>query len=294
LSLTILKYIPQLLTVSVFTGVLLAIGRSFHEREMDVWFASGIGLRHFVLPEILFALPIVLAIAGASLYLSPWSVRTADALRAQLVSDVNPENIRAGEFGTTPGNIFTYFFNGDREDAGNIFIARNDGNFHEIIIAAKARRDTANDVELLALEHGVLYRLPRLADTGVAEATGFERMLINLPATQIASDSPRGATTKSLNWRDATERAEIIWRIHQPLAALFLVLLAPFIARSHPQLGRGIGFLIALLLFCIYLNLLYFVRGGVAGKDMSTIIALLLPPLAVFAVAWLIERPLRR
>ena len=295
LALAVLKYVPQLLIVSLFAGVLLAVGRAFHEHEMDAWFTAGIGLRHFLLPGALFALPVIVAIALAAIYLTPWSVRTADALRAQLASEINPDNIRAGEFGFTPGNLFTYFFQGDQDAVDSIFIVRNNGGFHEVITTAAARRTNRDDGHFLALEHGVFYRLPRTAAQDLAaETTGFESLLIYLPSAIVAPPRPRGAKIEDLQWQNPQLRAEIIWRMNQPLAAIFLVLLAPFVARSHPRLGRGTGFFIALLLFCIHLNLIYFARDGVANDSLPAIMALLLPPAVVFAAAWAFERPLRR
>ena len=57
LALLLVKYTSFILIFSLFCGVLLATARSFQQREMDSWFVAGIGLRHFIAPSLIFALP---------------------------------------------------------------------------------------------------------------------------------------------------------------------------------------------------------------------------------------------
>ena len=120
LALAVVKYIPQLLTASLFVGVMLAFGRAFQTREMAAWFAAGAGLRHFVLPGALFALPSIVLVAIFSVSVSPWAVRAAADLRARLLHDINPESLRPGEFGVAPGGAYTYFIGDERDSDGNI------------------------------------------------------------------------------------------------------------------------------------------------------------------------------
>ncbi|MGI9307535.1 MAG: LptF/LptG family permease [Gammaproteobacteria bacterium] len=287
LALALIKYMPQLLTVSLFAGILLALERAFYRREMLAWHAAGLGLRHFAAPGLLFALPVVILIAALSFAASPWASRTADSLRARLLNDINPQNISAGEFGVAPGGEYTYFVRGD-DSRGNIFIARNRGESHEIISARAARRGGG---KWILLEDGSFYRRPRNAENKNApEIIAFSKMQIRLPPEQFNPQRPRGAKLGALQWNTPAERAELIWRINQPLAALFFALLAPFLAASFARGKHRHGFMLALLLFIIYLNLMYFVRARMAEEGLHVLPALLLAPSAVFAAALAIRR----
>ena len=294
LALAVVKYIPQLLTASLFVGVMLAFGRAFQTREMAAWFAAGAGLRHFVLPGALFALPSIVLVAIFSVSVSPWAVRAAADLRARLLHDINPESLRPGEFGVAPGGAYTYFIGDERDSDGNIFIVRNREDAHEVIITQAARKDSEGG-EFIALQNGVLYRLPRLAESPrPPEITAFEAMQIHLPSAQNISLRPRGRPFADLRWDNNRERAEWIWRINQPLAALFLTLLAPLLNDINPRRGgQGRGFFAAMFLFTIYLNLLYFVRDGMSGGEMHFIVGLLVAPLSLLAVALLLRRARR-
>ncbi|MGU9950815.1 MAG: LPS export ABC transporter permease LptF [Gammaproteobacteria bacterium WSBS_2016_MAG_OTU1] len=291
LSLTLIKYMPQLLTISVFAGIVLALARHFHNREMTVWFSSGIGLRHFTLPGVLFALPAVAVIAVSSCYISPWAVRAADELRARLLHDINPQVIRPGEFGTTPGGVYTYFINGDGSRADNIFIVRNNNHeAHEVISTRAARRDTDNGGgEFISLQHGIFYRLPN-ADQQSPEITSFDSMQIYLPSRQPSAQRTRGAKFSQLQWDNPKSRAELIWRFNQPLAALFFATLAPLLGGSAIRRHKpGRGFFVALFLFIIYLNLMYFMRDMMADDKLHFAVALFAPPLIVFAIALIFQ-----
>ncbi|MBE8158720.1 MAG: LptF/LptG family permease [Betaproteobacteria bacterium] len=289
LALTLVKYLPQLLTVSLFAGILLALERSFYRREMTAWHAAGLGLRHFAAPGAAFALPVVCIIAVLSCALSPWSVRAADSLRARLQNDINPQNIAAGEFVTAPGGAYTYFLRGDETDSGNIFIAANGGEAHEIISARAAAR-SGKSGEFILLEDGAFYRRPREAKTAPPEMIAFERMRIHIPPRAAGKERPRGAKFGELEWRSPPDRAEITWRINQPLAALFFALLAPLLAASFAGGKHRHSFLLALLLFIIHLNLMYFVRDRMADNAMPAVAGILLAPAAVLLAALLVRR----
>ena len=284
LLLTLVKYTPQLLTISLFASILMAIERAYNTREMTAWFAAGIGLRHFTLPGLILAIPVIFIIAVFAFAFTPWSVRSADIIQLKLISDIKPENLRGGEFGAVPGGGYTYFFADNPQDDNNIFIARNNTSDHEIITAQNVRRQQD---EFITLENGTFYRLPAI---GAPEIINFYQMQIHLPSQQIEHRRLRGLPLSELQWQSPPARAELIWRISQPLAALFFVLTATWLGQLFARSRQRQSFFIALLLFAIYLNLMYFARDQLANNTWHFIPGLMLPPLAVSAIMWLILR----
>lgn len=283
LALAMIKYLPQLLLVSLFAGMLLALERAFRSREMEAWFAAGIGLRHFLLPGAMFALPLVAAVALLSCVLSPWSVRTADLLRAQLVNDLDVSLVREGEFGVAPGGDYTYFFGGEDQPGRNVFVAGEDDKARRIISASAARSERDS---FITLDRGVLYRLPKDA-AAAPEIVSFAYMDIYVPSPAAGAVRPRGAAFSDLRWQNARDRTEIVWRLNQPLAALFFVFLALFAGGAFARGGRRRhGFMAAVLLFVIHLNMMYFARGQMSD-GLHFVPAMLLAPAATFAAALL-------
>ena len=55
-----IRYLPILLSLTLFVSVLLTLTRSYRDSEMVVWSASGLSLLAWVRPVLVFAVPIVL------------------------------------------------------------------------------------------------------------------------------------------------------------------------------------------------------------------------------------------
>src|SRR4029453_2739201 len=77
----------------------------------------------------------------------------------------------------------------------------------------------------------------------------------------------RSARTKSMAdlIADPTPfaKAEIVWRLGIPIAALVVTLLAMPLAYTNPRVGRSFNLIIAVLAFAIYLNILNTVQAWV-------------------------------
>lgn len=182
-----------------------------------------------------------------------------------------------------PGGAYTYFLRGDETASNNIFIASNSDDAHEIISAHAATRGG----EFIVLANGALFRREKSTPS---EMIAFERMQIHIPQSRPKKERRRGAKFGELEWRSPPDRAEIAWRINQPLAALFFALLAPLLSAAFAGGKHRHSFLLAVLLFIIHLNLMYFVRDRMADDTIPAVAGMLLAPVAVLAVALLIRR----
>ena len=283
-ALLLVKYSPQLLIVSLFCGVLLACARSYQKHEMDAWFVAGIGLRHFILPSLIFALPIITAIFFFSMFASPWAVQNGSILRASLPAKINPETIPAGEFRLLPGGDYVFFSTEDDSDTSSskIFIAATGGDSHQVIFSRKAVGNDVHGIPYLTLSDGNLYHLPRSGDVSGIEKVVFEVLNMSIPIDKWPYSNIKARPIGRLNWNKTIEQAEIVRRINLPLAALVLTLLALFVSRIHPRMKSSKSFFIGLLLFTIYIKLLYFVDKGMREEEISAWAAVLVPPVGTF------------
>ena len=84
LGFSAINYIPTLLSLSSFIAILLALSRSYRDSEMVVWFSSGVSLIAWVRPVLVFILPLVVAIAALSLFVSPWALSKSAEYRGNL------------------------------------------------------------------------------------------------------------------------------------------------------------------------------------------------------------------
>ena len=84
LGFSALNYISSLLSLSLFIAILLTLSRSYRDSEMVVWFSSGLSLAAWIRPVMVFTLPLVVAIAGLSLFVSPWALSQSAEYQGQL------------------------------------------------------------------------------------------------------------------------------------------------------------------------------------------------------------------
>ena len=93
-----LNYVPTLLSLAAFIAILLSLSRSYRDSEMVVWFSSGLSLAAWVRPVMVFMLPLVFAIAGLSLFVSPWALSKSAEYRGNLESRKDAGQASPGRF----------------------------------------------------------------------------------------------------------------------------------------------------------------------------------------------------
>lgn len=286
--LTLVKYTPQLLILSAFAGVFIAMRRAFQQREMDAWLSVGLGLHSFIKPTLAFALPIALVVAMFSLYLSPWAANRINVVRAAAAFDIDVDNLPQAQFGSTPSDTHSYFLAGD-----TLFIASN--RRHEVVFARGLHRESATALRLI--DGNLFHATPAdAAEDGVStmERMRFGSLQLSIPARDSRNQRPREKSLAALDWQAHPERAEFVWRLALPPAALALALAALYLSPTHSRWGRRFGFLSAIAVFFVTLNSLRFMRDLIAHDTLPAAAAALLPLLLVGALVLLLSRAFQR
>jgi len=78
LGFSMLKFLPMLLSLTLFLAVLLTLTRQHRDSEMVIWFSSGIGLTKWIRPVLTFAIPVIVLIGFLSLIVTPWATSKSD------------------------------------------------------------------------------------------------------------------------------------------------------------------------------------------------------------------------
>jgi len=260
IGLTTLQQLTVLLPVGLFLGVVLALGRLYHESEMTAMSACGVGPLRIYRPIALLALAIAALLAVLSFRVVPAAWMKSGEIRT--------EAARAAQFGALEPGRFRSFAGGDAvfyaervEKSGElfgVFVQRVDGDKIEVAMAERAVQRGAGQPEQLFIlydgrryegvpgtpnwrivefkEHGIPVRLPE------AKA-GKSRIEMKSTAALFASD-------------DRKARAELAWRTAVPIMALVLMALAVPLARLRPRQGRFARVGLAVLAYFLYSNLL--------------------------------------
>jgi lipopolysaccharide export system permease protein len=258
---TALNYLPVLLALTVFVAVLLALSRSYRDSEMVVWFASGQPLTAWVKPVLIFTVPIVVLIAGLSLFLAPWANERLESYRQQLASRDDASRIAPGVFLESSNADRVFFVESLSQDRGrveNLFVSFKQHGRQGVMVAKTGHLETNADGERFAvLENGRRYE--GTPGTPEYRVTDFERYLIRIETKEFRPEKASIKATPTFELiaeptRD--NRGELLWRIGLPLIALVLALLAIPLSFVNPRASTSINLAFAVFAYMVYTNLL--------------------------------------
>ena len=265
LGLRLLRWLPMVLPLGVFLGLLLSIGRLYRDSEMAVLTSIGRSPRDMLRPLWLIAVPSAALVGFCSLWAGPWAQHTsradiADADRSLLIA-----GLEAGRFRELPsgdGILYVTDLSPDGTHMKNVFMQSEKKGKVSVIEAKRGELYVDSGDRYLRLLDGMRVEgVPGQKDYRVLR---YDRSDIKLPANS-APDTQQDASTATTAYLLANpareNRAELNWRIATPLAVLLLALMAVPLARSEPRQPRYGLLLLALALYVVYMSMLLVGRG---------------------------------
>lgn len=274
LGLTLVTYLPVLLSLTLFIAVLMTLTRSYRDSEMVVWFSCGMGLTDWIRPVLLFAAPLVFTIALLSIVLSPWAVSKAEEFRRLLESRDDVSAVTPGMFRESHQAERVYFveeISGAENLVANVFVSSTQNQKMGVMVARRGFQETMdNGDRFLVLLNGRRYE----GEPGTAEYRIFEfdRYAMRIEANEMRGRAPSTKTTPTLDLlreRTPDNLAELSWRFGLPLSALILSLIAIPLSFVNPRAGRSMNLMLALLVYMVYSNLLSIVQAWIAQSHIS-------------------------
>src|SRR5665647_1886268 len=106
---TVLAYMPTILTMSLFIGIIGTLSRMYRDSEMVIWFTSGRGLSALLRPLFRFAWPVLLVVTALALLVLPWSNQRIENLKVQYEKRGDIERIEPGQFQESAGGKRVFF-----------------------------------------------------------------------------------------------------------------------------------------------------------------------------------------
>lgn len=277
LGFNMVKFLPMLLSLTLFLAVLMTLSRWYRDSEMVIWFSAGLSINNWIRPVLVFAVPVVALIAGLSLFIMPWATNKAEDYRTELKSRDDLASISPGVFKESKSADRVFFIESFDELGNvvkNIFVQSIQHQKLGIVVAAQGSRFTdKNGDNFLLMENGRRYQGQR----GSAEfsTTTFEKYAIRVEAAEVKQEPPSTQSKSSqdlIQGNDSENSAELQWRMAIPISALVLTLLAIPLSSLDPRAGRSANFVMALIIYMIYNNLLSIMQAWVAqGKVNSNV-----------------------
>ena len=284
-----LNYIPSLLSLALFIAILLSLSRSYRDSEMVVWFSAGQSLAAWVRPVLVFTLPLVVAIAGLSLFVSPWALSQSAEYRGNLSTRKDAGQATPGAFQESSSGervIFVEAVADDESFVKNVFVSSVQNQRLGVTMAATGHQEiAANGDRFIVLENGRRYEIE--AGTPKVRILEYARYAIRLETKEARGieRTPRNTPTLDLLANPLpVYRAELMWRLSVPLAAIVLALLAIPLSFVNPRAGRSANMLLALFTYLVYNNLMTISQAWVASGRVSFVVGTLAVHLFMLAL----------
>ncbi len=271
-----LRYLPIIVSLTLFVSVLTTLTRCYRDSEMVVWFSSGQSLLAWVRPVLIYAAPMVVIVALLSLLLSPWAAGKSEEFRRQLESRDDVAAVSPGVFKESPHANRVYFverLTADLSAVANIFVHSEQNEQVGVMVAQRGYQETsAKGDRYLVLQNGRRYE----GEPGSAEykVTRFDKYSLRIEkhdAKQLFPSISAQPTLDLLRESSDVNRAELIWRCGLPLSALVLSLLAVPMSFVNPRAGRSSNLILAVLLYMVYSNLLSVSQAWVSQHKVSAL-----------------------
>jgi len=279
LGFNLIRFLPALLSLTIFLAVLLTLTRWYRDSEMVIWLTSGLGITKWIRPVLNFAVPVIIIITALSFFVMPWANQKVTDYENQLKARDESSSISPGVFKESNNGERVYFVESFDELGNvvkNVFIQSTQHQKTGIIVARKGSRYTAeNDDRFILLENGRRYQgKPNSAEMS---STEFERYALRLETKEVATQVAKTETIPSISLissENPRDKAEFQSRLAIPVSAFILVLLAIPLSFVDPRAGRSLNVMLAVFIFIIYNNMLNIFEAWITQSKIHPLIGL--------------------
>lgn len=257
----LLQYLSILVPVGLLLGIVLALGRVYHDSELAAALACGVRPLTLYGPVIGLGVLLAIGLGALTLVVAPGATAQALALRSAAV--------RAGQFAPLQPGAFRAFGGGsavvyaekvDRDGTlRNVFVERNEGPTVEVDVADRAVHTTAPDGATQTIELFNVKRYEGIPGTAQFRMGRFQEESIPVrvpPGNDVITDLDAQPTAALFVSPDPKRQAQLQWRLSMPLMCIVLTVIAVPLARLKPRQGRYSRVWLAVVVYLIYTNLI--------------------------------------
>jgi lipopolysaccharide export system permease protein len=284
-----------LLPLGLMLGIVLALGRLYHESEMTAAQACGFGGLRAWLPVGTLAV-LVAALSGwLSLQFAPKAATMRVALTAQAVHAGLAEPFSPGRFRSFDGGR-TVVYGASTGAAGElqrVFIKQGAGEATITTVAQRARREAGADglSQTIVLLDGERFE-------GIPGTRRYHLLKFDELRVPLAPPTPTPAPTRLdslptqtlLASTQMADRAELQWRASYPLMVIVVALCAAPLGRLRPRQSRYARVWQAVVFFAIYGNLAIASRTWFEHGATPAVIGIWWVHVPFLLLAWYLAR----
>ncbi|MBN8760672.1 MAG: LPS export ABC transporter permease LptF [Thiobacillus sp. 65-69] len=286
LGFSLLYFLPVLMTIALFAGVLMPLSRMWRDSEMVIWFNAGLSLTQWIRPVMTFAAPFALVILLLTLVLNPWVQSKKNDYRQDLQSRSDSAMIVPGMFAESGGGERVYYVDSLNPLTGvvrNVFMqSRLDGKLGLVVAKEGNYTQLEDGSRYLVFHEGRRYEgVPGQLDYRIVRFTRYW-MRLDPAEVQPRQTNVRQVSPIALLDDDSpAARAELLWRLGVPLSALVLAAMAIPLSFVNTRARRSYGLIVALLLYFIYNNMVSLAQAWVGQGRLDPWLGMAAPHAAM-------------
>ncbi len=282
ISLKVIRDFVPLLPLALFLAIIIAVGRLYRDSEAIVLNTAGLNEKHFMLLIQPIVIAVIIIVSILALIIMPWSKLQSTIILEKIKNSSQLSLVTAGKFHEFNNSKMVFYageVSDDRLKMKDVFI-NTKGNEDIVIIAKRAEQKidekTANIY--LHLQEGKRYHnFPNSGSKKIINFNSYNVLIHNQRKVnrEKIEYNIRAIPSIDLIFSDKNnEKAELQWRISQPLSAFLLSLIAILFSKSSPRQGSGMGLFLGLLIYILYNNLLIIAKSSLEKSEIPAYIGL--------------------
>ncbi len=296
IGLEALQRLPIFVPIGLLLGMVMALGRLYHDSEMTAALACGVGMARVYAPAISVGIVVAGLLAWLSLAVGPTSMARVLALRSEAVHEGQFSAVAPGRFRSFGGGSTVVYAEDALPDGtlSNVFVERNRGGRVAVALAHRARHAVSEDGQTLTItlyDGEQLEGVPGSAQYRIIKHFADLTIPVQMPPLHDVIADLDAAPTRDLIGASALDRrAQLQWRLALPVMCLVLAVLAVPISHLRPRRGRLSRVWMAVLLFILYFNLLSYGRVAMVRGTLPAWVGLWWTHVVVVVAALLITQ----
>jgi lipopolysaccharide export system permease protein len=290
LGFSLLYFLPVLMTIALFAGVLMPLSRMWRDSEMVIWFNAGLSLTQWIRPVMAFAVPFALVILLLTLVLNPWVQNKRSEYRQDLQSRSDSTLIVPGLFAEAGGGERVYYVDSLNPLTGvvrNVFMqSRLDGKLGLVVAKEGNYTQLEDGSRYLVFHEGRRYEgIPGQLDYRIVRFTRYWMRLDPADAQPRQTNIRQVSPAELVGDASPAARAELLWRLGVPLSALVLAAMAIPLSFVNTRARRSYGMIVALLLYFIYNNMVSLAQAWVGQGRLDPWLGMAAPHVVMLLAA---------
>jgi len=286
-SFNMIRDVSLILSLSLFLAIILTISQLYKNSEAVVMNSLGLNDKHF----IFFIQPLVILsfiiIFFLTIYAVPWANQQKNIREEETNNASEFSFITEGEFEIFKQGEIVFYASESKslntigeQNMEEIFIYVFDNENPVIVLASEATKyiDTLSDSIYLRLKDGVRYQgIPSKDNINILNFDLYDLEIVSgefQNSVAIYTKIEGKSTLDLIKEGDLYAKAELQWRLSQPITVLILSVIGVFLGKVSPRGGKGVNLLIGVIVFMFYYNGLLVAKSAIELGQMNPIIGL--------------------